>query len=195
MKKLKFIFFACFLACFVLACEDDDDTTTPSNTASNNGSGGNNGGNNNGSNSLVGTWNFQDQLGDDGNYYGINQYAPVYDTVQGCQVFDYRFMVTMGSMTFNSDSTLVENFQFTESDRTYSITDSVNCTISYGQWMANSYTEGGTYRYYTINGNKLVIDYGNDTVNGTVFSNIDTSNYQISNGILTTDDGLVRWKK
>lgn len=192
MKNLKLLLTLFIIGTVSFACGDDDDNDTSTLTGSN-GDGA--------SSELVGTWNAFEFVNDDGAIYQLNQDIPAFDTINGCQVIEYRTKYSKATVTFGADSSYNLDVVFTDSERTFTINDTSNCDITYGQWVSNnqdSFQE--IAKYYTISSTQFVtisqdsvFDFSGNFLY--IEDYRDTSNYSISGGVLNFADGFVRMRK
>jgi len=174
MKKYensKFYSFLIFLCCILLGCEKDEDnapSTTPENNNSVN------------QDALIGTWKLFEIKGEDGKLYGLNEWLPLYDTIEGCQVLKGKVKHIKEIFTFRTDGLATLDYKEEYQVRSFLVQDSTNCTITYFDWDTGSDEDFVASSYSRASTNRLVFDTG------------DTINFQLINNILYIDNDKFR---
>lgn len=162
MNITKKILLACFISIGIIACSDDDDSVEPNNNGNN-------------STTLTGNWEAFEFKDSKGVTYGLNEWVPDYDTVNGCEVVLYE------ERTIKDELTVADSIYYAESnweERNRSILNSdTSCNINYSPWslpQGYSYTDTSNYK---VSGSNIII--WDDSI-----TNSDTIPYEIRNGLL-----------
>lgn len=167
MNITKKILLASFISIGIIACsEDDDDSVEPNN---------NNGGNN--STTLTGgTWEAFEFKDSKGLTYGLNEWVPEYDTVNGCEVVRYEDKTIKDELVI-ADSTLNYEGEYEYRNRNYQQLDTTCNSITYGNWSTpQGDVDSGTYNYKIMGSNIIIWE---DSI-----ANSDTIPYEIRSGLL-----------
>lgn len=162
MNITKKILLACFISIGIIACSDDDDDTVEPD--------------NNGNNSATltgGTWEAFEFEDNKGVIYGINEWVPEYDTVNGCEVVTYEDKTIKEELTFSTSTVLFEG-EWEGRGRTLLSTDTA-CNPTYTPWNTQSFNDTDTSNY-EVSGTNIIV--WEDSVTA------DTVPSEIRNGLL-----------
>lgn len=167
MNLSKKILLSCLISIAVVACsEDEDDNVKPSN---------------NGSATLTGgTWEAFEFKDSKGVTYGINEWVPEYDTINGCEVVEYEEKTVRDEISFSSSEIYIDG-EWEEHNRTMTNMDT-SCNATYTPWTSGQFYSYSDTMNYKISGSDIII--WDDSL-----SNSDTIPYAIRNGLLYIDEG------
>lgn len=169
MKFSKKLLLASIVAIGLFACSEDDDSVEP-----------NNNGSNNSTTLMGGTWEAFEFKDSKGSKYGLNEWIPEYDTIDGCEVVLFQEKYIKDELKFY-DSTLILESDWEDRYRNHQKVDTSCNSIVYGNWT--SYTGGDTTELnYEVSGGNIIIWED-------LLSTPDTVPYAIRNGLLYIYEG------